>query len=113
MVTGQILVDGTKYDQEKSRMDLLAPDVLEGLASILTYGATKYEPRNWEKGMHWGRVYAAAFRHLLAFWNGEDLDSESGLPHIDHALCCIMFLSAYHKRRIGIDDRSQLSNFKG
>lgn len=96
---------GVKNDQEKVRMDLLSEVAMEGLAQVLTYGAKKYASDNWRKGMNWRRLIAAALRHLFAFSRGEDLDPESGLPHIDHALCCLMFLSEYAKRKLGADDR--------
>ena len=97
--------EGVKFDTGKPRMDLLAPEALMGIAKILSYGANKYEDRNWEKGMNWGRVYGALQRHLNAFWGGEELDEESGLRHIDHAACCIHFLQTYSSRNIGTDDR--------
>lgn len=99
------LDEGVKYDDTKLRFDLLSPAANAGLAAVLTYGATKYAARNWEKGMEWGRVYAALQRHLNAFWAGEDIDPESGLPHLDHAACCIHFLSHYQKLEVGEDDR--------
>ncbi len=106
MVKGQpTKIEATKYDQKKVRMDLLPPDVLFGWANILTFGATKYDDRNWEKGMEWGRVYGALQRHLNIWWAGEELDAETGESHLDHAMCCLSFLSAYQKRKIGTDDR--------
>ena len=34
----------------------------------------------------------ACHRHLQAWWSGERLDKESGLPHLAHAVCCLLFL---------------------
>lgn len=98
-------VGGTKHDSDKLRVDLLPVDVLEGVAKILTHGANKYGDRNWERGITYGRLYGAVLRHLFAFQRGEDIDPESGLPHIDHALCELMFLSAMTKRKPHLDDR--------
>ena len=98
-------MSGKKFDEGKLRFDLCPPEAEEGLAGVLTCGANKYGDRNWEKGIAWGRVYGAVRRHLQAFWKGEDLDPESGLPHLDHALCGIAFLTTYYKRGIGADDR--------
>lgn len=100
--------EGVKHDIGKARFDLLPPDVLYELAGVLEYGAKKYQARNWEKGMDWGRVYAALQRHLNDFWMGEDYDRETGFYHLDHALACLVFLSAYQKRKIGKDDRNKL-----
>ena len=60
---------------------------------------------NWRLGFDWSRVVSAAYRHLMAFNKGEDLDPESGLPHIDHLACCVMFLSEFQKTAVGNDDR--------
>lgn len=97
--------EAKKYDNGKVRLDLLAPEFLEGTARVLAFGAEKYGERNWEKGMKWGRPYAALGRHLWAWWRGEPFDDESGLPHLWHAACCLMFLIAYEQRKVGEDDR--------
>jgi hypothetical protein len=101
----QKMEGGVKFDGGKLRMDLLPPDTLESLADILTLGADKYQERNWEQGMDWGRVYGATLRHLFRFWQGEDLDPESGKPHIHHALCNVTFLATYFNRKLGKDSR--------
>lgn len=97
---------GKKFDTGKRRWDL-AP-MLDGfgqIVDVLTFGAEKYGDRNWEAGMGWSRCYAAALRHLTAWHAGEDSDSESGLSHLAHAGCCVVFLLAYQARSIGTDDR--------
>jgi len=97
--------EGRKDDQGKLPYDLIAPEALEELAKVLKFGSIKYAPRNWEKGMDWSRVYAALQRHLWAWWGGEHTDPETGFSHLSHALCCLMFLSAYEARGVGNDDR--------
>lgn len=101
------LVKGTalKFDQEKNRVDLLDPLALEGLAKVLTFGAKKYAAHNWRSGFAWSRLIGAALRHLFAIMRGEDIDPESGLPHVDHLGCCWMFLSWHMKTNAGTDDR--------
>lgn len=94
-----------KYDSAKPMTDLLDPAALTGLAAVLTFGAKKYEAHNWRKGMKWSRLIAAMLRHLFAIMRGENIDPESGLPHIDHLGCCWMFLSNYMKTQTGTDDR--------
>lgn len=98
-------MEGRKDDQDKLRMDLVPPDVIEAMAAVLTDGAQKYSQRNWEQGMAWSRPYAALLRHMFAWWQGEDLDPDSGRPHLWHALCCVSFLTAYERRGIGSDNR--------
>lgn len=96
---------GIKHDAGKPRMDLLSRSALEGVSQVLAFGAKTYAPDNWRKGMEWRRLIGAAMRHLQAFSDGEDMDPESGLPHIDHLGCCVMFLSEYQKKKMGTDDR--------
>ena len=102
---GLAKTEGVKFDSGKLRMELLPPDALEALARILTDGAEKYGARNWEKGMAWSRPYAALQRHLLAWWGGQDVDPESGHPHLWHVLTNAVFLTSYQIREIGEDDR--------
>ena len=98
-------MEGVKYDAGKLRYDLMPHDALAEYVGVLTYGSAKYSARNWEAGMDWSRMYAAALRHLTSWWQGEDADPESGHPHLAHALCCISFLLAYQLRKKGTDDR--------
>lgn len=98
-----------KYDGEKPRMDLLDRYALEEIAKVLTFGATKYETHNWKKGMKVGRLIAASLRHIHAYNDGEDLDPESGLSHLAHAGCCIMFALWMAKNRPDMDDRWPLN----
>lgn len=102
------LIEGTKYDQNKVPYDLLSSEFLEGVAQVLAYGANKYEPWNWAKGIKYSRVFSAMMRHLWAFWRGETNDPESGLHHLWHAGCCLMFLAHYQDyptRYMDFDDR--------
>lgn len=98
-------VGGLKHDGNKPPVDLLSTDALEQIARVLGFGATKYARHNWRKGIAWSRVVAAAMRHLLAWKDGEDLDEESGLSHLAHAGCCVMFLLEYLKTHPEFDDR--------
>lgn len=97
--------EGRKDDQNKAPYHLLAPELLEGIAQVLAFGAAKYAPRNWEMGMDWSRPFSALMRHMWAWWRGEAKDPETGMSHLWHAACCIMFLVAYEERKTGNDDR--------
>jgi hypothetical protein len=96
---------GVKHDTGKLAMDLIPPELILGVSEILTIGAKKYEVRNWEKGMRWGRVFASLMRHMWDWWRGESLDPETGKSHLWHAACCIAFLMTYEARGVGEDDR--------
>jgi len=96
---------GIKFDGEKERFDLIPAQPLIELAKIYTYGAKKYEDNNWRKGVAWGRIFGALMRHLWAFWRGEDLDQESGLPHLAHAAWGCFTLLEYMNTQKTLDDR--------
>lgn len=83
------------------------PVALLAIGQVLAYGAEKYAARNWEQGLAYSRVYAAAQRHLLAYLSGQTLDPETGLPHLAHAGCCLMFLLTFEARGMAakLDDR--------
>lgn len=99
------LIGGVKHDESKRRMDLIPTSLGSAVARVLEFGASKYGDNNWRKGLKWGRVYAALQRHLADFWDGNDLDSESGLPHLYHAACNIAFLIEFYEKRKDLDDR--------
>lgn len=97
--------EGTKADDGKVPLDLLAPEFLIGTARVLQFGAAKYDAYNWAKGMKWSRVFAAMMRHMWKWWAGQKTDEETGHSHLWHAACCLMFLIAYEERGTGTDDR--------
>lgn len=78
---------------------------VEAVASVLAYGAKKYDRRNWRKGAEWTRFAASALRHLFKWLDCEDLDDESGLPHLAHAMCNLAFLVEWAKTHPELDDR--------
>jgi hypothetical protein len=83
---------GRKYDYEKPQLYLLPPKTLYEVGKVLTFGAEKYDPHNWRKVDDLQNRYSsAAMRHILAHIDGEDLDEETGLSHLAHAICCLMF----------------------
>lgn len=100
--------EGRKDDGGKSRTDLLAPEFLLAVGDVLRFGAAKYDERNWEKGMAWGRPLGAALRHLLLWAGGQRYDEETGLSHLAHAACNVMFLFVFEQRGVGKDDRTRL-----
>lgn len=106
-ITEQTAAEGRKDDGDKIPWDLLPPDAVEEILKVLAFGAKKYDRRNWEKGMAWSRPFAALMRHMWAWQSGEDKDPETGLSHLAHAGCCILFLLAYEKRNIGKDNRTE------
>ena len=94
-----------KFDQDKLPLHLLSTEAMNQTAAVLQFGADKYAAHNWRKGFVWSRPLAAAMRHITAFNAGEDKDPESGLSHLAHAACCIMFLLEFEKTHKELDDR--------
>lgn len=91
-------VEAVKNDSGKLRMDLIAPEMLTSIAEVLTMGAEKYGDRNWELGLDADRLYAACMRHLVLWRSGQDLDDESGLHHVKHALVNLGMLCTFIER---------------
>lgn len=103
--TVRLSTEGFKDDDGKPAVELIQPEVLLELGKVLSYGARKYSRDNWRKGMAWLRPVAASLRHTYSWMRGEDLDPESGLPHLAHAMVGLMMALSYQMRRIGSDDR--------
>lgn len=90
---------GAKHDQEKIRWSLLPWDSVELMVKGLMYGSKKYGDYNWKNVPDSrNRYFAALMRHMLAWFRGEELDKESGLSHLAHAGCCLLFLMEGDKK---------------
>lgn len=96
---------GGEKGQKSARLGTVDPLALLVLAEVSGFGARKYAAFNYLKGYDWDLSYDALTRHLLAFWNGEDHDPESGLPHITHAAWHCLALTSFQKRGLGTDTR--------
>lgn len=69
-----------------------APVVLE-LGLALLEGARKYGRHNYRiAGVRASVYYDAFYRHIGAWWEGEDIDPDSGLSHITKAMACLVVL---------------------
>ena len=96
---------GAKKGSKLARFDLVPASPLFQLAEHYGRGAKKYAARNWEGGYDWSLSYAALNRHLWAWWNGEDIDPETGSNHMTavawHAFALLEFLETHPEK----DDR--------
>ncbi len=96
----------TKYDQGKARLELIPAASLMQVAMVMEFGSRKYGDENWRSpGFKWKRLIGASLRHLFAFVGGEDKDPETGLSHLAHAACCVLFLLEHQTIGLGEDDR--------
>lgn len=96
---------GRKFDGGKPRYGLLPPLAMKATAEVLTFGAEKYEPDNWKHVPESKtRYFDALERHVWAWKMGEQMDPESGMHHLAHALCCLMFLYE-HDVKYSVDQK--------
>ncbi len=100
---------GIKHDGEKLCWHLLPFGATAEVVAVLQYGAEKYAPFNWAKGMPYSRCFNSAQRHMTAWLAGEEADPETGLSHLAHAACNLLFLLTYTKDGLGTDDRPPLA----
>ena len=85
--------EGMKFDAGKQRWTLLPWRQVEQMVEILTFGAIKYADNNWQKVENpKARYFDALQRHLIAWFEGEKTDPESGKSHLAHAGCNLLFL---------------------
>jgi hypothetical protein len=117
-----LMEQGLRYNEGKTQWSLLPWDQLESMIKVLEYGAHKYSVfqddkgnlikgkditvadskklklissgrDNWKKGFPINELWDSNLRHTRSLMTGELLDNESGLPHIGHILCNVVFLS--------------------
>lgn len=90
---------GGQKGSKQARYDLIPAGPLRLVAELYGKGAEKYDDRNWELGYDWNLSFAALQRHAWQFWNGEDLDQETGKPHlasvIFHAMALLEFMETH------------------
>ena len=104
---------GKKFDQTKTRFDLIDPYYHEDLAKVLTYGAIKYEENNWQKLPDAKKRYIAALeRHLNKVKKGILFDHESTLQHTAHIACNAMFLHWLFRNYLGGNNNENIRVFK-
>lgn len=95
-------MSGLKFDTEKPMFNLIDPHFHEDLALVLTFGAVKYKPNNWQKVKDAKQRYIAALeRHTCAIKKNEVIDPESGLPHSAHVACNSMFIHWLDRNKNG------------
>lgn len=97
---------GARKELKLCRLSLIDPTALHALGSVAGYGATKYGDNNWTGGYPWSHSVDALYRHLLSWQQGNNLDHESGLPHLAHAAWHCLALLAYQQHDAGVDTRN-------
>lgn len=83
--------------------------VLHGAHAMMN-GADKYGPYNWRDKAVIASIYVdAAMRHLMSWFEREQVAEDSGVHHLGHALaCCAILLDAEATGNL-IDDRPEVN----
>ena len=91
----------TKFDEGKRDWSLLPLDSMEEIVKVLEFGANKYAAHNCSSngGFKYTRVINATLRHIFAFMRGQDNDPETGISHLAHAGCNILFILHFIKHK--------------
>lgn len=95
------------FSSGKSGVDQIPPEVLMLWGDIFRHGEEKYGRNNWKSGTEWHEFYGSALRHLYKWWLGEDIDPDSGEPHLAHSLWNVGALIYFQLHGLGNDDRPQ------
>jgi hypothetical protein len=96
---------GGEKGSKLQRFDLVPAYPLWLLAEHYGRGARKYADRNWERGYSWMLSFSALMRHGWKWLMGEDIDPETGSPHMIavawHAFALVEFSQTHPE----LDDR--------
>lgn len=90
-VKGNTIGSAARFNAGKTRYELLPTHLLKNTADVLAFGASKYSEWNWARGFPLSTIIGCMKRHIAAIERGEDIDPESGLPHIGHVGCNLVF----------------------
>ena len=91
--------EGMRFNVGKPPMEFAPIHLLAGASQVFKIVTERehnpYPIWNWAKGMPWTVPYACMLRHLGAWFRGEDIDPDSGHPHLDHVHCNLLMLLHY------------------
>lgn len=80
--------------------------IIGELSLALLEGALKYGAYNWRVAGVRASVYmSATVRHMADFWEGEDIDPDSGLSHVTKAIASLTVLRDSMLHGNWVDDR--------
>ncbi len=90
----------------KPGLDALSWPVLFEMGAGMDDGGYKYGRQNYRVvGVRHSVYFNAAMRHLADWWEGEDIDPDSGLSHITKVMTCLMVLRDSMIMGNDVDDR--------
>jgi Domain of unknown function (DUF5664) len=90
----------------KAPMSTVSAPVMAELGVAMLEGACKYGRHNYRAvGVRSSVYYDATMRHLMAWWEGQDTDPDSGMSHITKAIASLVVLRDSQLRQNVEDDR--------
>lgn len=90
----------------KAPLSTVPGNVIAEIGVAMLEGASKYGRHNYRAaGVRASVYYDAAMRHLIAWWEGEDIDPDSGMSHITKLLACMTVLRDAMHQEMWEDDR--------
>lgn len=98
--------------RKKTPIRFIPPSALAAEGRVMQLGASKYGAYNWsESGVSASVYYDAAMRHLMQWYTGEDIDPESGQPHLAHVRACMAIIIDAAALGMLDDDRPKTAAF--
>lgn len=96
---------GALRENMGTRYDLFPIEGIEAYSRVAEFGAKKYAPWNWVKGLPRMQVCASLIRHTFAYMRGEDRDPKTGVLHTDSIVWNAVVLAFYHTHNMEDDRR--------
>lgn len=98
---------GIRHDQGKARISTLPGRAIELVMQVGEFGAKKYGDHNYRGGMPITKFLDAAYRHAFVefLFKCNDIDTESGLPHLAHAAWNLLAAAEQMMVKLELDNR--------
>ncbi|WP_434715490.1 dATP/dGTP diphosphohydrolase domain-containing protein [Paraburkholderia sp. A3RO-2L] len=94
----------------KAPMSTVSAAVMAEVGVAMLEGAAKYGRHNYRAvGVRASVYYDATIRHLFSWWEGEDIDPDSGMSHITKAITSLVVLRDAMIQNMMTDDRPPIS----
>lgn len=100
-----------RYNTDKPDYTFITRSIMDALARVMTYGAKKYARDNWKLSLgtehheqFQSDIIKSLLRHAHAINDGELIDEESGLRHMDMVASNAMMWSTYQDHKEQAND---------
>lgn len=90
----------------KAPLSVVPMGVVAELGAAMLEGASKYGRHNYRAvGVRASVYFDATMRHLIDWWEGQDIDPDSGMSHITKAIASLAVLRDAQMQGMCTDDR--------